>query len=95
MNPNHADFDNKSLCQTGGGLRLQSSERGFEHPVSRDCLLASRHSESRLQRRFWECFAPAAGETETKRTIKKDHDAATVVQVELRLMMWVYLGISQ
>lgn len=36
-----ADFDNKSFCQTGGGLCLQSSRRGFEHPVSRDCVLSS------------------------------------------------------
>lgn len=32
--PKHAEFDNLSLCQTGGGLRVRSSGRGFEHPVS-------------------------------------------------------------
>lgn len=95
----HADFDSKSLFQTGGGLRLQSSERGFEHPVPRDCLLTSRHFESRVQRSFWKCIAPAAGETEAKWTMKKNktkhQDAAEVVQMEWRLLVWVYLGISQ
>lgn len=66
-------FYSKSLIssQTGGGLCIRSSEREFDDSVSRDCLLAPRHAQSGLQRSLWECFAPAAGEAEAKRTMKR------------------------
>lgn len=60
-----------SLCLPGGRPRLQPGEGRPRHPVSRDCLLTSRHAESGLQRSFWQRSTSAARETETKWTVKE------------------------
>ena len=63
------------LFLLGGGLCLWWSEWRFRHPVSRDYLLPSGHTESRIQRGLWECSAPATRETATNWTLRKQDSA--------------------